>query len=228
LCTKARFSSRLAHLQSGRMDAAYRAKRPRRTSSQSPKVVCGSFQEVCFCFALLFSPSPITSHCIAFQPHDRRSARAQKSHSTPPSWTQGFSHRSRSEKSGQQHLPAHLPTLESENSKETPRSEAVCATSRRNNLSIAPKHSTSLRIVAPTPGSPASRHRTSIHPLQNPSKTPFEWGVTLQMLARVLSSVARHWRDTSKRLSCCATLRAKKPLRDYFRVALHCFLFLCF
>jgi len=108
---------------------------------------------------------------------------------------------------------------------EKPKSEAVCATSRRNNLSIAPKHSTSLRIVAPTPGSPAPRHRTSIRPLQNPSKTPFEWGVTSQMPARVLSSVARHWRDTSKRLRCCATLRAKNPCGTVFvwRFTVFCF-----
>jgi hypothetical protein len=47
---------------------------------------------LCFCFPC-FSPSPMHSalHCI-FQPHDRRkrsSPREKKSHTTPPSWTQG-------------------------------------------------------------------------------------------------------------------------------------------
>jgi hypothetical protein len=79
---------------------------------------------------------------------------------------------------------------------EKPKSEAVCATSRRNNLSIAPKHSTSLRIVAPTPGSPALRHRAPFHPLRAQGKLP-DGGVTSQLPARVLSSVARHWRDMS-------------------------------
>jgi hypothetical protein len=80
---------------------------------------------------------------------------------------------------------------------EKPKSEAVCATSRRNNLSIAPKHSTSLRIVAPTPGSPALRHRAPFHPLRAQGKLAPGWGVTSQLPARVLSSVARHWRDMS-------------------------------
>ena len=165
------------------------------------------------CFSLLPQLPRIALHFS----HTIGEALEPKKATPRPIVDAGFLHRPRSEKSGQQHLPAHLSNLDSKKLERTPRSEAVCATSRRNNLSIAPKHRTSLRIVAPTPGSPAPRHRTSIHPLQSPRKTPFGWGVTLQMPARVLSSVARHWRDMSSTAfgggsaGCCATSRAKDP-----------------
>jgi hypothetical protein len=180
-------------------------------------------------FPFFSFPSPITSHCIAFQPHDRRSARAQKSHTTPPIVDAGFLHRPRSEKSGQQHLPAHLSNLDSRKLERTPRSEAVCATSRRNNLSIAPKHRTSLRIVAPTPGSPAPRHRTSIHPLQNPRKNFLRMGCYIADASTRFvfgrTTLARHvlhgiWGWLGWLLCDFA---CKRSLRGGSRVALACF-----
>lgn len=68
---------------------------------------------------LFFSFSPIPHHnhsalhCISATRSEERSSPSPKSHTTPPSWTQGSFHPSPSieeGRSGQQYLPAHLQT----------------------------------------------------------------------------------------------------------------------
>ena len=77
-----------------------------------------------------------------------------------------------SKKSGQRSLPAHLSSL----AKITVQTEAVCATSRRNNLSIAPEHRTSCVALHPQFSSgtvlPASRGKDPTSPRRVTSQLP--------------------------------------------------------
>lgn len=114
--------------------ACSRAERPRRIGRRGRDERVRDLQRWCvgcskryvsfalLCFALLLLSFPPQSLRIAlhFSHTIGECARAEKSHTTPPSWTQGFSHCPRSRKSGQQHLPAHLSTLDSKTSKKSP------------------------------------------------------------------------------------------------------------
>lgn len=209
----------MARLQLSRMAAAYRAARPRRTSSRSQKVVCGSFQEVCFCFSFLSFPFLHQSPRIALHFSHTIGEALEPKKVTPrhPSWTQGFSIVLDRRRAVSNICQLIYQTSTRENSKERP----------------GPK-----RCVRPAVGITSASHRNtaracvSLHPRQGlpppgtvppsilfrtPGKTSFGWGVTLQMPARVLSSVARHWRDMSSTAfgggsaGCCATSRAKDP-----------------
>ena len=132
----------------------------------------------CFSFPFLPSPITITPHCIAFQPQDRRSARARARKATPRH------HR------GRRVLSTHRPRSRKEEAVssicqlifkleelEDARSEAVCATSRRNNLSIAPKHRTSCVSLHPCQGLPLLQAPYLRPFMKNPEELPSSDGV---------------------------------------------------
>jgi len=161
----------------------------------------------------------IHTHYISATPS--KNARSEKPHyATIADAGLTLSRRSRSEKSGQQYLPAHLQPREPRRR----RCEAVCATSRRNDLTIAPKHCTSCvplhrRQALDSP--PTSRHRASFQNQEVLGR------VTSQMPARILSSVALHRRHIGV-LPAVVRLCAHANPCGTFSCGASCFVFVIF
>jgi hypothetical protein len=169
-------------------------------------------------FFALLSISPLSNHfplhCVSATRLEKRSSPKATTRHHRGLWTQGTSPVAISRGRAVSNICQLIFKLEE--LEERPRSEAVCATSRRNNLSIAPKHRTSCVTVAPQ--APC--------PLSEPKKDSFGWGVTSQMPACVLSSVARHWTALGVARPAAVQLCAQEILAGPFSCGASLFLFL--